>query len=202
MVGVIISVIFLGPPLFFSELKTGYQYTAAFIGSMIGLLISGLLSDSTTKLMVRWNKGIYEPEFRIILVLPMLVFATAGLYGFGITAADAEKYGWLIPDVFFAFILISMVTGAVASALYIIDAHREIAVEAFTCLLIFKNIFSFVLAYFSYDWVFSIGIRPLFIIFASIELGIILLSIPMYVFGKRNRAFFARHDLLKMAHLR
>jgi hypothetical protein len=202
MVGVIISVIFLGPPLFFSELETGYQYTAAFIGSMIGLLISGLLSDSTTKVMIRRNKGIYEPEFRIVLVLAMFVFATAGLYGFGITADNAEKYGWLVPDVFFAFIVISMVVGAVASALYVIDAHREIAVESFTCLLIFKNIFSFVLAYFSYNWVFSIGIRQLFIIFGSIEVAICLLSIPMYVFGKRNRLFFHRHDLLKMTHLR
>jgi len=202
MVGVIMSVIFLGPPLFFSELETGYQYTAAFIGSMIGLLISGLLSDSTTKVMIRRNKGIYEPEFRIVLIVAMLVFAAAGLYGFGITADNAEKYGWLIPDVFFAFIVISMVVGAVASALYIIDAHREIAVESFTCLLIFKNIFSFILAYFSYNWVFSIGIRQLFIIFGSIEVAICLLSIPMYVFGKRNRLFFYRHDLLKMTHLR
>jgi len=152
--------------------------------------------------MIRRNKGIYEPEFRIVLIVAMLVFAAAGLYGFGITADNAEKYGWLIPDVFFAFIVISMVVGAVASALYIIDAHREIAVESFTCLLIFKNIFSFILAYFSYNWVFSIGIRQLFIIFGSIEVAICLLSIPMYVFGKRNRLFFYRHDLLKMTHLR
>jgi hydrogenase/urease accessory protein HupE len=74
-----------------------------------------------------------------LLVLPMLVFSAIGLYGFGITANDATKYGWLVPDVFLAFILIGMVMGAVASALYIVDAHRVLAVEAFTCLLVWKN---------------------------------------------------------------
>jgi hydrogenase/urease accessory protein HupE len=72
-------------------------------------------------------------------VLPMLVFSAIGLYGFGITANDATKYGWLIPDVFLAFTLIGMVMGAVASALYVTDGFRGIAVEAFTCLLIWKN---------------------------------------------------------------
>lgn len=202
MVAVIISVVFLGPPLFFTELETGYQYTAAFVGSMIGLVLSGLLSDSCNKVLIRWNKGIYEPEFRIVLVIPMLVFAAAGLYGFGITAADPTKYPYIVPDVFLAMIIISMVMGAVASALYVVDAHREIAVEAFTCLLMFKNIFSFLLAYFAYDWVFSMGIQELFTIFASIEMGLILLSVPMYIFGKKNRAFFSRHDLLKITGLR
>ena len=202
MVAVIISVIFLGPPLFFTELQTGYQYTAAFVGSMIGLVLSGLVSDSSTKLMIRWNKGVYEPEFRIVLIIPMLIFAIAGLYGFGITASNPYKYNYIIPDIFLAMIIISMVMGAVASALYIVDAHRDIAVEAFTCLLMFKNLFSFLLAYNAYTWVFSIGIKQMFMIFASIEVGLILLSVPMYVFGKWNRAFFYRNDILKMAKLK
>ena len=202
MVAVIISVIFLGPPLFFTELQTGYQYTAAFVGSMIGLVLSGLVSDSSTKLMIRWNKGVYEPEFRIVLIIPMLVFAIAGLYGFGITASNPYKYNYIIPDVFLAMIIISMVMGAVASALYIVDAHRDIAVEAFTCLLMFKNLFSFLLAYNAYTWVFTIGIKQMFVIFASIEVGLIMLSVPMYVFGKWNRAFFYRNDILKMARLK
>lgn len=114
----------MGPPLWFNEAKTGYLYTGAFIGAMIGLVLSGLITDSVTKLMIRLNGGIYEPEFRLVLVLFELIFACMGLYGFGWTASDAEKYGYIIPDVFFAFMIIGMVMGAVASALYIVDAHR------------------------------------------------------------------------------
>jgi hypothetical protein len=202
MVGVILSLIFLGPPLFFNEERAGKMYTSAFIGSMLGLVLAGLYSELVTKFMTRLNKGKYEPEFRILLVIPTLVFSVVGLYGFGITANNVTRYGWLVPEVFLAFIIISMVTGAIASAQYLLDAHRDLAVEAFTNLLIFKNIFSFILAYNAYNWVFAIRINHLFIIFGSIEVALCLLSVPMYVFGKKNREFFHRHDILKMMKLR
>jgi hypothetical protein len=35
------------------------------------------------------------------------------------------KYGWFWPDFFFALEVMGMVLGAVASALYIVDAHRK-----------------------------------------------------------------------------
>lgn len=204
MVGVVISFIFLAPPLFFSEEKVGKLYTAAFIGAMVGLLLSGAYTELVTNFMVKRNQGVYEPEFRILLVIPTLMFTAIGLYGFGITANDVQRYGWLVPDVFFGFIIVSMVMGAVASAQYLLDAHRDMDIEIFTTLIIFKNIFSFILAYFAYSWVFSIGIRDMFVIFASIEVAICCLAVPMYVFGKRNRAFFAKpnHDILRICRLR
>lgn len=145
MIGVVLAAIFLGPPLWFNEVQTGYMYTGAFVGSIVGLILSGLLADVINKLMIRLNDGKYEPEFRILLVLPQLVFSSIGLYGFGITSSNVDRYGWLIPDVFLMFVIMGMVMGAVASALYVVDAHRQLAVEAFTCMLIFKNIFSYVL---------------------------------------------------------
>ncbi|KAJ5785697.1 Major facilitator superfamily domain general substrate transporter [Penicillium pulvis] len=200
-IGVILAIVFLGPPLWFEEDKTGYLYTGAFIGAIIGLILAGLLTDSMNKAMIRLNRGKYEPEFRILLVVFQLVFSAMGLYGFGWTASDVEKYHWLLPDVFFAFLIIGMVMGAVAASLYIVDAHREIAVEAFTCLLVFKNMFSFVLTFFAYNWFAHGGVKHTMIIIGSIQVGICLLSIPMYMFGKRNRSFFARHDILEMLHL-
>ncbi|KAJ5736711.1 Major facilitator superfamily domain general substrate transporter, partial [Penicillium malachiteum] len=200
-IGVILALVFLGPPLWYEEDKTGYLYTGAFIGAILGLFISGFLTDFMNKIMIRLNKGKYEPEFRILLVIFQLIFSGMGLYGYGWTASDVEKYRWLLPVVFFAFVVIGMVMGAVASALYIIDAHREISVEAFTCLLVFKNMFSFVLTFYAYDWFAYGGIKHTMTIVGSIQVGICLLSIPMYVFGKRNRSFFARHDILEMLHL-
>ncbi|KAE8414939.1 putative MFS transporter [Aspergillus pseudocaelatus] len=200
-IGVVLAAIFLGPPLWFNEVQTGYLYTGAFIGSILGLILSGLLSDSMNKIMIKLNKGRYEPEFRILLVIFQLVFSGAGLYGFGIVAQDVDKYGWLVVDVFFALVIIGMVMGAVASALYIVDAHRQIAIESFTCMLIFKNIFSFILTFFAYEWLLSNGIKPAFLAISSIQMGICALSIPMYILGKRNRSFFTRHDLLKILHL-
>lgn len=124
-IGVVLAAIFLGPPLWFNEVQTGYLYTGAFIGSILGLILSGLLSDSMNRIMIKLNRGKYEPEFRILLVIFQLIFCGAGLYGFGIIAEDVARYGWLVADVFFALVIIGMVMGAVASALYIVDAHRK-----------------------------------------------------------------------------
>ncbi|PGH29262.1 hypothetical protein GX50_07977, partial [[Emmonsia] crescens] len=200
-IGVVLAAIFISPPLWFTEVEVGYLYTGAFIGSIIGLFLSGLLSDYTANLLIKLNKGKYEPEFRIVLVLFQLVFSSIGLYGFGFATEDVARYGFVIPDVFFAFVIIGMVMGAVASALYIVDAHRQIAVEAFTCLLVFKNMFSFVLTYFAYDWVVLANPKNVFVVIASIQVGVCLLSIPMYIFGKRNRSYFHRHDILKKLNL-
>lgn len=194
-IGVVLAAVFLGPPLWFDQVKTGYLYTGAFIGSILGLVFSGLLSDWINKRMIKLNKGTYEPEFRIILVFFQLLFSGIGLYGFGITAENVKRYGWLIPDVFFAFVVMGMVMGAVSSALYIVDAHRmlsvssfrvlltltgQISVEAFTCMLFFKNVFSFVLTFFAYDWlVVKAGSRAPFIAIGTIQVGICLLAIPM-----------------------
>ena len=115
-----------------------------------------------------------------------------------------------------------MVLGAVASALYIVDAHRDIAVEGFTCLLVFKNIFSFGLTFSGYNWLVQGGIRPVFMIISSVQVVVCCTTVLMCefgsltpglffkdeaddeadVFGKKNRSFFARHDILGMLNLR
>ncbi|KAL8878277.1 MAG: hypothetical protein Q9198_003872 [Flavoplaca austrocitrina] len=125
MIGIVLAAIFLGPPLWFNEVETGYMYTGPFVGAILGFILSGLLADWSTKILIKRNKGIYEPEFRIVLVTLQLVFGCVGLYGFGVTAEQVARYGWFLPDLFFAFEVGGMVLGAVASALYIVDAHRS-----------------------------------------------------------------------------
>ena len=100
------------------------MYTGAFLGALLGLVFSWLLADWSTKFMIKRNKGIYEPELRILLVIPQLIIGCMGLYGFGITSSDVYTYGYAVPDMFFGFVVFGMVMGAVASALYIVDAHR------------------------------------------------------------------------------
>ena len=194
-IGVILAIVFIGPPLWFEEDKTGYLYTGAFIGSILGLILSALLTDPINRLMIKLNGGQYEPEFRIVLVIFQLIFSCMGLYGFGWTTNDVMKYHWLLPDVFFAFVVMGVVMGAVTASLYIVDAHRmrppvpvrhqlltvtgEIAIEAFTCLLVFKNMFSFVLTFYAYKWFAHGGMKDTMIIIGSIQVGICLLSIPM-----------------------
>jgi len=123
-IGIILAAIFMGPPLWWGEVQTGYAYVGAFIGSLLGFLLAGGLADWSAKYMTKRNGGIYEPEFRIVLVIPQLIFGCAGLYGFGVTSSRLSEFHWAWPIFFFALEVMGMVIGAVASALYIVDAHR------------------------------------------------------------------------------
>ncbi|GAO17813.1 hypothetical protein UVI_02049220 [Ustilaginoidea virens] len=127
-IGVIIAVIFIGPPYFWGEEKTGYTYTAPVLGAVAGFVVSGFLADGIAKFLTKRNKGIYEPEFRLVLVIPMAIAAGVGLYGFGVTSDRLQtgQYSYIVPLIFFAFEVGGMVIGTVASSLYIVDAYRTL----------------------------------------------------------------------------
>ncbi|RWA02984.1 hypothetical protein EKO27_g12121, partial [Xylaria grammica] len=123
----------------------------------------------------------YEPEFRIVLVVPQLVFGVAGLFGFAVTAQGTleGQFHWIAPIIFFGLEVAGTVVGAVASSLYIVDAYRDLAIEGFTCLIIFKNIFSFGLTFKAYDWLVHGGIREVFFALGAVQIIICFLSVPM-----------------------
>lgn len=127
-IGVLVAAIFLGPPYFWGEVKAGYAYTGAFVGALCGFAICGLLADSSVKYLTRKNRGVYEPEFRILLVIPMFIIGGIGLFGFALTAGNviSGQYSYIVPLVFFGFEVAGMVIGAVASSLYIVDAYSKI----------------------------------------------------------------------------
>ncbi|KAK3318021.1 major facilitator superfamily domain-containing protein [Apodospora peruviana] len=205
-IGVLISTFLQGSPLWWMEDKVGYTYTAPFLGALIGFMLAGALADWSAKVMTKWNGGVYEPEFRIVLVIPQLLLGCAGLYGFGTTidGLSEGKYSVYVPLAFFLLEVAGMVVGAVASSLYIVDAYRGLAIEGLTCMIIFKNIFSFALAFKAFGWLIQnhVQARPMFNALGSVQLVACLLSIPMYVYGKRLRSFSYRHDLLALCRVR
>jgi len=192
---------FMGPPLWFSEVKTGYMYTGAFVGATVGFVLSGFFSDWSAKYLSRKNGGTYEPEFRIFLVAPQMVVGVVGIFGFGLATSNVSKYGPYLASFFFGMEVMGMVLGATASALYLVDAHRDITVESFTCLLLFKNFFSFGLTWKAVGWVQKTGTWKLFWIIGVVQIAVCLLSVPMYIFGKKNRSLTYRYNITKTLHL-
>lgn len=57
------------------------------------------------------------------------------------------------------------------------------SIEAFTCLLVFKNIFSFGLTFKGFDWLVEAGdTRHMFIALGSVQVAVCALTIPMCEF--------------------
>ena len=60
----------------------------------------------------------YEPEFRILLVVPQFFTAGIGLYGFGLSVADGDAPA--VAAVFFGFVTFALIMGACATGTYVV----------------------------------------------------------------------------------
>ena len=90
----------------------------------------------------------------------------------------------------------------------------DISVEGFTCLLVFKNVFSFALTFKGFDWLIQARTtKHMFIALGSVQVAVCALTIPLCkppislppslcradsnpdILGKKNRSFLHRHNV-------
>lgn len=80
------------PPYNFKPAEIGYMNTGPFIGNLLGVIYGGFLGDRSLLYFSRQNRGFYEPEMRLyILLLPVLT-TCGGLIMFGETVSKASDY--------------------------------------------------------------------------------------------------------------
>ncbi|KAF8470032.1 major facilitator superfamily domain-containing protein [Kalaharituber pfeilii] len=178
-------------PYNFTPLQTGLVYLSPFIGGILGTAVAGKLSDIIVRFMARRNGGIYEPEFRLIMGLPVAVCTALGLMGFGWSAENKDK--WIIPTAFFGIISFGCSLGSTTAITFAVDSYRQFAGEALVTLNFSKNVFhGFVFSLFFNNWLESQGSRTVFLALGGIQLGCLVMTIPLYIYGKRLRMWTVR----------
>ena len=69
---------FAAPPYNFSSTKIGFFNFAILIGAFIGLFTAGPLSDAVAARLTKRNKGIREPEMRLLAMVPYVILMVIG----------------------------------------------------------------------------------------------------------------------------
>lgn len=87
-----LSTYMLDPPYEFSASQIGLMSLAPFIGSTLGSIVVGPLSDYVALRLSKRNNGIYEPEFRFYCFLPFVPFQCAGAWYFAYALADGRHW--------------------------------------------------------------------------------------------------------------
>ena len=82
----------LSPPYNFSAIGIGLMNVAPFIGAVLGFPCGGYLSDKHILWLSRRNGGIYEPEMRLWLALPVVVLGPASILMFGLGIAYVSSF--------------------------------------------------------------------------------------------------------------
>lgn len=91
------SIIFGSPPLLFDSKQTGLMSVGPFIASILGTIVTAPLLDYFAIRLARRNKGVFEPEFRLVLLAPMLVICFAGFIGWYAMLKTGVQ-GWVGPE--------------------------------------------------------------------------------------------------------
>lgn len=119
-----LSTYMIVPPYNFTASQIGLMNIAPFIGSTIGSVICGPLSDWLILRLARRNGGIYEPEMRLWVFMPFIPFQVAGAFWFGYALQDGQS--WV--NVALAFGICNFGTAPISSVAltYLTDAYNEV----------------------------------------------------------------------------
>ncbi|KAL4889544.1 major facilitator superfamily domain-containing protein [Aspergillus ambiguus] len=184
----VIGQIFALPPYNLQAVEIGYMSGGIVVGGVLGSIACGLMSDPIATALARKNNGIYEPEFRLVMVIPLMITSVLGWFLFGNLTEEGKS-----PAV------VSVVWGVAAASIqfamtivgtYMVDAYRAISIEVFILGMVVKNFLFFGLSFGVNDWTSAWGPAKMFDTIGGIQLALCVVSSVVWVFGKKWRARF------------
>lgn len=191
--------IFMFPPYNLSAAGVGYLSLGPFIGGLLGAILLGATLDPIIKWCAKRNGGVYEPEYRLLGMIPGL-FTGVGLIAFGYMAE--KKMSFYGTAVMHGIDLFGIVCANIAAAAYAIDAYREMSGEVFIVNMVFKNLLFYGFSYFVNDWTTEAGPAKVFYVFGGVSFAMIITTPIVFIWGKRYRSFWHRHNLLEKWHIK
>lgn len=128
--GAVASQIFSAPPYNLTLTQVGNLIgIAPLIGSALGTVFGGWSSDFLSKKLAVRNGGIYEPEFRLWVMVPFLITMVVGSFGLGMAVENALSP--VVCGVFLAILNFAVGVGCTGIVTYSNDVCQHRAGEAF-----------------------------------------------------------------------
>ncbi|KAL3488553.1 carbon-nitrogen hydrolase [Aspergillus germanicus] len=197
LLGAVASQIFTAPRWSMSTVAVGnLSGIAPLIGSALGTVMGGLLCDLSSRIMAARRKSVYEPEDRLLVMLPATVAMAAG--GFGLAAATAHGLPATACGVFMAIINYAVGMGCTGIVVYTNDVCAERAGDGFGLAMVAKSAFAFGLSFVFNDYLAQKGALVFFLTFAAVSVGVMLTSVPLYFWGKDIRQWADKRNLLRL----
>jgi MFS family permease len=177
---------FAAPPYNLTPSQVGLTNLPLLVAGLVGAPVSGWMADKVIRSMSKRNNGVYEPEFRLTLMIIGALLSTIGFFGLGSSIAAGAHIAW--PLTFISLHSLAIPFATQAAYTYVVDCHPEDANQAFVTIGLVKAILTFLATTSVNGWFEAQGPRTVFWSIGGVNLGICLLTIPMYIFGKKFRA--------------
>ncbi|KAF2768726.1 MFS general substrate transporter [Teratosphaeria nubilosa] len=182
----VLSDYMIDPPYNFDSAQIGLMSLGPFIGTTLGSLVVGPVSDWWVIRLSKRNDGIYEPEMRFWVFLPFIPFQIAGGWWFGYALAN----GWSWPHVAVAYGVCNFGSAPLQSLAltYMLDAYNDIIGDALTALTFARNTMSTIFVFAIPAWIPAVGMANVFNTILPIELVILSFAAVFIWKGKLMRA--------------
>ncbi|KAL2064573.1 hypothetical protein VTL71DRAFT_3710 [Oculimacula yallundae] len=185
----ILSVVFSAPPYAFNTAQIGMMGLGPFVGNAFGSVYGGPMADWAVMRLARRNGGLYEPEFRLyLLIIPAMTMA-GGIIMFGVTA-DRGMH-WIYPSIGAAFFAFGLGANGDITFTFVLDTYKELTAEAFVGIAFIRNAISIAIPFSMVPWLKKMGLSNMFILCGVLSFVVALLFVPMIIWGKRIRAALA-----------
>lgn len=112
-------------PYNFTASQIGLMSLAPFIGTTLGSLITGPLSDRLILWLAKRNGGLFEPEMRLWIVLAFTPLVPTGILLFGYSLGNGNS--WIIVAAGYAIFGLAMAPVSSASLTYLTDAYTNVS---------------------------------------------------------------------------
>ncbi|KAG9230816.1 MFS transporter [Amylocarpus encephaloides] len=169
----------------FTAFQSGLCFFGAFVGGILGIPAGGPVGEWVANYFTIRNNGIREPEFRLpaigisVLTAPLSLI----LYGVGLQ----YKMHFMVPVLGLSLLSFSGGQAINISFVYILDAYAPVAGEATITQLAFKSLIGFALSAYTNVWIAQQGQMMAFVEMGIITLFVLLLAVPLFVWGARLR---------------
>ncbi|CAG85246.2 DEHA2B06644p [Debaryomyces hansenii CBS767] len=179
----------------YNQQTIGLFYISPFIGGILGSLSAGLISDRLSRFLITRNDGVYEPEFRLFMLIPSTFFTALGLMGFG--WSSYEKDVWAGPVILFGCLSFGSSMASTTAITFVVDSYKMFASEALVSLNFSKNLLGFIFSLFNNGFFDAKGGRTTFIVYGAVQIFVSLFGIPLYIYGKKIRSWTDEKEILK-----
>ncbi|EAT77026.2 hypothetical protein SNOG_15651 [Parastagonospora nodorum SN15] len=179
------AIYLLQPPYNFGSEGVGLMNVAPFVGACIGFFFGGYFNDKLIVWLSKRNGGIYEPEQRLWVSLPSIVLLPGSIIMFGVGLSHGAH--WAVLAVAFGIFGFNFLLVNDIALAYVTDCYQELVGDALVGVVFIRNVLSVVVLFSLTPWTNGMGIQNVHILVAFIIFAVLLLPIPLLIWGKKAR---------------
>ncbi|UNI14452.1 hypothetical protein JDV02_001081 [Purpureocillium takamizusanense] len=182
----------------FQPYQVGLCFLSAVIGSLLGVPAGGILGDRVADCLTKRNGGVREPEMRLPAICLSCITAPLALVLFGVGVQ--HQLHWICPTIGLGLLNFSITQATNICLVYVIDAYRPVAGEVTLAVMGFKSLFGFLLSFETNPWIERSGYQNAYGAMAGISAGVLVLWVPLYIWGKRIRHSTWKWPVMVLVH--